>query len=300
MRRWQRFTRWTMTGLVPLALISGLYYHSKLPVSVVPPNRPVFTEVMAGRNKAMLTLTDGRTLALGDATHGELTRQGFTQIMQSGEGALIYRTGKATPAYGGYNVITTPRGGQYSVILSDGTRAWLNNASRLRYPVSFNGRERRVELSGEVYFSIARCAGRPFYIMVGGDAGYYPTTEMEASGTELDVMAYPDEGVCKVILPGGSVKLKNGGTGLLVTDADPGQAAAWKNGVFSFQGASLQEIMRQAARWYDVDVIFKDSIDQRFTCKIPRQVSMSALLRMLEATGSVHFKLEGRTVIVMQ
>jgi len=298
-------------------VLLSYHYYKPIPEPLAMPVICGPSEVTPGGNKAILTLTNGRSLALEGTTYGELAREGFTQILYSGEGTIVYRTGKTTPGCKDYNVITIPPGGQYSVVLPDGSKIWLNNASRLRYPVSFNGRERRVELSGEAYFKIARNAGRPFYVVVGKHSSSSQTVEMEALGTEFDVKAYPDEGTCKATLFGGNLKLRTGRKALVLqpgqqaevtpdenlylkTDQDAEQAAAWKNGLFSFQGASIQEIMRQVARWYNVDVVYKDNIGQRFVGKIPRGVDITTLLSMLEATGWVHFRLKGRTVTVME
>lgn len=248
--------------------------------------------------------------------YGELARQGVCRVLERREGTILYRRmRKGFRADTGYNVLTTPRAGQFSVILPDGTSVWLNNASRLRYPVHFEGNERRVELTGEAYFRVAGQSGKPFLIQVAHGAGASKTMDVEATDTELDVRAYPDEDCCHATVIDGQMKINAAGQLLCLKEGQQaelvsgqtlrlgepvaaGQAAAWKNGLFSFEDVTIREVMQQAARWYDITVIYEDDIEQRFFGKIPRQVNLATFLKMMEATGWVHFVQKDRTVIV--
>ncbi len=271
--------------------------------------------VMAGGNKALLTLASGETLVLNDSTYGELAEQDGVEILGRDDGMLMYRACSGAGSDKGYNIITTPRGGQFSVVLTDGTKIWLNNASRLRFPVSFGRRKRRVELSGEAYFRVAAHKEDPFVIRVRKDSQSTRNIEVEVQDTEVDIKAYPDDTSWKTTAVGGSVKVRADGAQLdlapgqqaggdtgqplhLTANGYPERVTAWKNGLFSFDGQPIRDIMQQAARWYDIEVIYKDSIEQRFYGRIPRQVDLATFLQMLEATGWVHFTLRDRTVTV--
>jgi ferric-dicitrate binding protein FerR (iron transport regulator) len=217
-----------------------------------------------------------------------------------------------------YNSVTTPRGGQYQVTLSDGTIAWLNAASSIRFPVAFNGKERRVEISGEVYFEVAALplsSGQkmPFKVKIGDKA------EVEVLGTHFNINAYADEPTINTTLLEGSIKV----IGLIHNDSRiiiPGeqamlnannqikinkvanveQAIAWKNGIFNFENANLEMSLRQIARWYDLDIIFEGPIPQRqFSGEMQRSLRISQVLKLLE-TNNVYCRIEGRKLIVLK
>jgi len=283
-----------------------------------PENRsdlPSSTEVKAGESKAQLTFTDGRAVNLFSSSHGELARQGNSQILQCGEGMIFYNTAKTSRVCAGYNIIATPRGGQYSVVLPDGTKVWLNSASWLKYPVCFNANERRVEVSGEAYFTITRDIKRPFVVTVRqGDTSSSGTEEIETLESEFNVRAHSDGSICKTTLIEGDLKIRVGGSEVrllpgqqyavekkklsIVNGADPLEAFAWKNGLFFFEEAEIQDIMKEVERWYDVGVVYKQSTDHRFNARIPMQVDILTLLQLLENNGWVHFELKGRLVVV--
>jgi transmembrane sensor len=234
-------------------------------------------------------------------------------------GALAYRANPpvtnpsaARPLVYGYNTISTPRGGQYQVLLPDGSKVWLDAASSLRFPTAFTGGERLVELTGEAYFQIAGDASRPFKVHIPSTS-----TEIQVLGTDFNVAAYAEEGDIRTTLIGGAVRVTAAGKAAVL---EPGQQArvteggtaalnvvsgvhtddviAWKNGLFKFEEASIQSIMRQVARWYDVDVVYDGKVDQQFIGTIPRQVQLSTLLKILESTGWVHFMIQGKKVTV--
>jgi ferric-dicitrate binding protein FerR (iron transport regulator) len=282
-------------------------------------------DIAPGGNKALLTLANGSTIVLDSAHDGTLAQQGTTKIIKLDGGALAYRAaadskGQTTEqAIGqtGYNTIATPRGGQYRIILPDGSKVWLNAASSLRFPAAFTGSERTVELTGEAYFEIAKNAEKPFHVRVpsGGTGG--GDMDVEVLGTSFNVMAYSNEEKIHTTLLEGKVKVKQGALAenlspgrqaiidqtthaMEVADGNIDQAVAWKDGLFRFRETDIRELMRQVERWYDVDVVYRtDRGDQDFTGVVSRNKNVSTLLQMLELTGTVHFKIEGKRIIVL-
>jgi transmembrane sensor len=275
---------------------------------------PIPPDIPPGSNKAILTLADGRKINLDDAKSGELAKQAGISISKSATGELVYTITKSRNSDAGsaINKIETPKGGQYQVILPDGTHVWLNAASSLTYPTPFSGMERRVSLKGEGYFEVTRDAKRPFKVDVDGQ------TEVKVLGTNFNINAYPEEKTMNTTLLEGAVLLqsnalssmlvpgqqgqvaRNGDPIVLVNQADIDQVIAWKNGFFSAHSASLEMIMRQVERWYDVNVVFKEEVQAEFVAKLPRDLPLSKLLTLLELTKQVHFKVEGKTIEVMK
>ena len=266
--------------------------------------------VLPGRNTAMLTLANGQKVLLDSANTGNLAVQGNAQLVKLDSGSLSYSVtggGKAEPL--AYNTLTTPRSGQYQVILPDGTHVWLNNVSSLRYPVSFRGRDRTVELTGEGYFEVAANAAMPFIVKVNGE-------DVEVLGTSLNIKAYPDEDAIQTTLLTGAVRVKAGNTAVrlrpdeqaqwdragsfkILKDVPSQEIVSWKNGFFYFGRASLKEVMQQLARWYDVDVKYEGAVpDLEFGGKIDRSLPLNELLNFLDK-NQVHFRLEGRTIVVL-
>ena len=272
--------------------------------------------IVPGSNKATLTLDDGSTVTLDSLHTGTLATQGKTRIIQLASGRLTYhtatpdnaatRTSAATATL--YNTVRTPRGGQYQVTLPDGSKVWLNAATSLRFPTAFTGKDRTVELTGEAYFEIEKNKDQPFRVKVG---------EMTVGvlGTHFNIMAYGNEGSVNTSLLQGSVRVEQAGqarllqpgqesrlnitTGqLLVAQADTDQAVAWKNGLFQFDGATLETVMHQVERWYDVEVRYEGDVPKHFSGQIPRSASLPQVLHMLDLAGKTRFTLEGRTVVV--
>ena len=263
--------------------------------------------IAPGGNKAMLTLANGKVIVLDEAANGTLAIDGAASIEKLADGQISYHTGSAAGNIG-FNTIATPRGGLFGVTLPDGTRAWLNAASSLRYPTAFTGADRSVELKGEGYFEVAPNATLPFYVTVNG-------MTVKVLGTHFNVSAYDDDDSAHTTLLEGAVEVVKAGTrqllqvgqqaiveksgsAIMVRNADIDAVVAWKEGVFAFDG-NLPGIMRQIARWYDVTVEFRGSvISKSFTATIPRYSHLSEVLTMLEYTKSVRFSIEGRKLIV--
>lgn len=268
-------------------------------------------KIVPGSNKAYLTMANGSVITLNGAANGTLASQSGIKINKVKEGLLKYTTDdNASSEQTAFNLITTPRGGKYQVELADGTRVWLNSATSLKYPASFTGKERRVELSGEAYFEVAKNPSKPFLVTVNG-------VTVRVLGTHFNIMGYNDEKAVKTTLLEGSVKLsynaheallKPGEQGLLntsqtgfeVSNVDVDDVVAWKNGFFAFNNEDIQTIMKRISRWYDVDVVFPEQFKRKnFGGTVSCFDDVSQVLKSLELTGSVHFKIEGRRIIVM-
>jgi ferric-dicitrate binding protein FerR (iron transport regulator) len=257
-------------------------------------------DIVPAGTKAILTLASGKKIALDNSSSGQLIQPGGIEL-------------------------TTPKGGQYQVILPDGTKVWLNAVSSIKFPESFmNEKERKVTITGEVYFEVtheARSAKKRLSPFLKGDireaAGGYAAphrpfivstpdgTQVQVLATSFNVNAYADEPAVKTTLLEGSVRINNQvlkpgqcySNGKIIT-TDIEQDIAWKNGLFNFEGASLPEVMRQIARWYDVEIVYEGAIPtDKFVGKLPRAASIAQVLRSLQRM-QVHFRVEGRKIIV--
>ena len=266
-------------------------------------------DVSPGGNKAVLTLANGLKIILDSAKEGTLARQGNTKILKLNSGQLAYVISGQNQTEVLYNTVATPAGGLYQMSLPDGSKVWLNSASSLRFPTVFTGKERTVDLTGEAYFEIAAQAGKPFKVFVDG-------VQVAVLGTHFNVMAYQDESSIKTTLLEGAVRITKGednvllqpgqqagydrtSTHLTVSKSDVEVAVAWKNGMFRFRAADIKTIMREVARWYNVEVNYEGNIQERhLTGEAPRNVNLSELLKVLELNG-VHSRMEGNRIIVM-
>jgi len=283
-----------------------------------PPKGPAFggnkvlavhsVPVVPGRDKATLTLADGSVVDLDSSGTGRLAQQGNTSIRIK-DGKIVYAPHKAGSNEMAYNTITTPRGGQYQVVLPDGTKVWLNATSYIKFPVAFTGGRRVVEVAGEAYFEVARNPAMPFIARVRDVA-------VEVLGTHFNIMAYGEEQKIAATLLEGSVKVSRGsdkhmivpgqqavwaenGAFNLNNDVDMEEVVAWKNGKFHFNNADIKTIMRQIARWYDVDVEFENNAaDIRLGGVISRKEDIRQLLNYFEIAGKVRFKVEEKKIIV--
>ncbi|MBO9152401.1 FecR family protein [Chitinophaga sp. GCM10012297] len=310
-------TRWWAAAAVLLALLSaGAYLFNRQPrqiVSLKPAADTVHHEIRPGGNKAVLTLANGSTIVLDEAADGTLAQQGGTNVVKLGNGQLAYVGDGGEVSASVYNTIATPRGGQYRIALSDGTQVWLNAASSIRYPAVFGGSERRVEITGEAYFEVAKDEKRPFTVQIN------KSTEINVLGTHFNVNAYEDEsnirttllegkvsvavfGKQNILKPGqqGTVIYGNSGGAVQVKEVDTGEAVAWKEGMFSFKNADLRAVMRQLSRWYDVEVAYEGGNSNAvFEGKIQRELNLADVLDALRK-NNVQFRIEGRKIIVRQ
>lgn len=312
-------------GLILFVFVGFFYLRGKTKTSTAieywPMKERFQNDIAPGGNKAILQLASGERIVLDNVSNGELANQGILKVKNLKNRQLTYQPARSKlPSY---NILSTPKGGQYQVILPDGSKVWLNAASSLRFPTVFSGKERLVELSGEAFFQIAKNVSMPFKVSIAppsssGDGGAeetYPPLQIEVLGTEFNIMAYAEEGNKRITLISGAVKVSANENKVVL---EPGQQAqvgdvstvrvlnqinteeqlAWKNGLFQFQNASIQSILRQVARWYDVDIVYKEKVDQQFVGKIPREVPISTVLKILESTGWVHFMIEGKKITV--
>lgn len=264
--------------------------------------------IMPGGNKAILTLSDGSSIILDSTHQGILAKQGNAKVMKLNTATLAYSTGNENSQEVVYNTLSTPRGGEYQLILPDGTRVWLNASSSIHFPTIFKGKERNVTVMGEVYFEVAKNAAMPFNVHV-------KDVKIQVLGTHFNIMAYDDEGSINTTLLEGSVKVFKGAinkmlvpgeqsminkTGnIKIVDANIEEVMAWKNGWFQFDSYDIREIMRQISRWYDVEVVYEGKIPTgHFSGLVSRGNDISKVLKIMQA-GGVHFKIEGRKVIVL-
>jgi ferric-dicitrate binding protein FerR (iron transport regulator) len=272
-------------------------------------NKLLANDMAPGGNKAVLTLANGSRITLDSAANGELAVQGKSKVVKLANGRLLYSVSNGDTATTMYNTMSTPRGGQYQLQLPDGTQVWLNAASSITYPTAFTGNERKVTITGEAYFEVVHNPGKPFHVQVN-------EMDVRVLGTHFNINAYRDEssinttlleGSVKistkyevVIRPGQQARVSRGGQTIDVVDhTDTDQAVAWKNGLFNFYQSDLQAVMRQLSRWYDVEIKYEGNIQpRRFWGKIQRDLNLSEVLEILKET-QVHFKLEGKTIIVM-
>ncbi|MCF6405518.1 FecR domain-containing protein [Chitinophaga filiformis] len=298
-------------AVIVLMIATGIYWYTvrKDQPSSIANNKEAAARLKPGGNKATLTLANGAVITLEDEQNGALGQQNNTKIIKLNNGQLVYNSeqGKAgsTPAV--LNTLSVPRGGKYNITLADGTVVWLNAASSMTFPAAFTGRERQVTLNGEAYFEVAADASRPFIVKVGD-------MHIRVLGTHFNVMAYNDEQSVNTTLLQGAVKVQSaGGEALLkpgqqakmdhtgnlkVVRADIDAAIAWKNGLFSFNNASIEEVMREVARWFDAEIVYPDGIPQdRFQGEIDRNSDITAVLKILEASG-VKFTVQGHKIMV--
>ena len=266
------------------------------------------SSIKPGGNHAILTMADGRTIVLDSVQNGNIM-SGNGKIKK--QGALLVYDGSKGSNQGSpvtYNTLATPRGGQFQLVLPDGSKVWLNASSSIHFPTAFTGNQRNVELTGEAYFEIAKNKAKPFHVNVNG-------MQVEVLGTHFNVNAYADEGTIKTSLLEGSVKIKKGNiSGLLkpgqegqlnetthnieIKKADVNEAIAWKNGLFEFDGADIKSIMREIGRWYDVEIVYAGKVpDRRFEGKISRDAQLSDVLKILELSN-VKFSVQGNKIIV--
>jgi len=274
-------------------------------------------DLPAGTDKAILTLSDGRVIDLNKDAVGKIATEAGIEITKSSEGTLVYKALNTKGKSVGFNTITTPVGGQYTIILPDGSKVWLNSGSSLKYPTTFAASGRNVILTGEGYFEVAHIEGTkgrvPFSVSVIKNNAQ--SEKVQVLGTHFNINAYADEPFIKTTLLKGSVSvaLNDNKTTLLkpgqlaklsnqniqVQEADTEMAVAWKNGEFVFR-EDLRSAMRKVARWYDVEIVYEGTAPENLMLGgwMSRGTNISEVLNHIQLTGKVHFKLEGRRVIV--
>lgn len=265
-------------------------------------------DALPGSKGAVLTLSNGQQIILDSAVNGQLALQGGATIINK-NGEVVYDVKKADAGEVLYNTMSTAKGRQYQLILSDGTKVWLNSASSIRYPAAFAGNVRTVAITGEAYFEVAKDKAKPFVVTVNN-------MEVKVLGTHFNINAYADEEAIKTTLLEGSVQVSNAAdvamlvpgqqsrlykTGAIqtISNTDVEEAVAWKNGVFIFNNADIQAVMRQVGRWFDLEVAYEGAIPKdSFGGKLPMDAKVTEVLAALQQT-QVHFRIEGKRLIVM-
>jgi ferric-dicitrate binding protein FerR (iron transport regulator) len=300
----------TAAAVLLIAFGTVLYLYVNKPVTGNAGTQQVADNTITpGSNKAILTLNDGRQISLTDAANGHIADQAGITVTKKADGQLLYTITESNADEAiTFNTIETPRGGQYQVALPDGTKVWLNAATSLRFPTRFSATERMVYLDGEAYFEVAHNKSSPFKVKLNGQ-------QVEVLGTHFNVMAYRDEssikttlleGSVKLTAPVGSIILEPGQQGYIAKAAftrspvDVSIVTAWKDGLFKFNGIELRTLMRQISRWYDIEIEYEPGVkDDVVFGAISRTSHLSKLLHILEL-GGVHFRLNGRKLIVLQ
>ncbi|RXF68789.1 FecR family protein [Arcticibacter tournemirensis] len=329
-RKGRFYMRWSAAAAVLILVSSGIWVlvnksgeSTKNPVQSAMLQKQ---DVAPGTNKAVLTLGDGSTIMLDDAGNGLLAKEGGSAINKTKDGEIVYEAGSGQKKQEvTYNMVATPRGGQYQLTLPDGSRVWLNSASSIRFPTVFNSDERKVEITGEAYFEVAKkfkVEGSEFKEQHSERVPFIVMTaeqEVEVLGTHFNINAYADEGETKTTLLEGSVRVTPGRNSVTaskllepgqesivrsadhatsVRQADLEKAVAWKNGYFKFDRENIQSLMRQVSRWYDVDVEYRGGIpSDEFVGKIKRTAYVSGVLRILELSN-IKCRVEGRKIII--
>lgn len=290
-----------------MGVIRWRYDHAKKSSALLTQTVKNENPITPGYNGAILMLSDGQKILL-DSTAGNRTVYDQHTRIDKQNGVLSYNS-KGNPHQ--YNEITTPAGRQWKLVLPDGTKAWLNAASSIRYPTAFDTDRREVSISGEVYFEVVHHKEQPFFVEAGGQS-------IEDIGTAFNVNAYGDRVQVQTTVAEGSVRVTNAShqaitlhpgqqasldkTGrLLFTEkADLENVLAWKNGIFSFKDADIATIMRQVSRWYNVNVVYEGKIPGRlFTGEVMRNAQLTELLKIL-SESNIHFEIKGSTITVKQ
>lgn len=315
MNKLKKFRWWRIAAAAILLFLAGGYW--LMVNNDKPSHQPTIVKVPVndvnpGSYKARLTLADGRSITLDSAAPGQLAQQGNTAVVNK-DGQLVYESKVNSLTGSGqesivYNTVVTSKGETYSLTLSDGSIVWLNSASSIRFPVAFPGKERRIEVTGEVYVKVAKNPAQPFIASTNG-------MEVLALGTEFNINAYSDEDVISTTLVEGSVKIRKGNVNAIL---QPGQQTqlnnngqitvakavnmdeitGWKDGNFHFESADLKTILRQFARWYDVEVIYEGTVKNRkFFAVLKRSSTLKSVLEMLQDNDIV-YRIEGKKLYV--
>lgn len=328
------------------------------------------SDVAPGGNKALLTLANGATIVLDNEENGIVAREGNANVVKLNNGQLKYEKAEGQPGAGStnaspalaYNTLSTPKGGEYRIVLPDGSKVWLNAASSITYPTTFNAKERKVQVTGEAYFEVAKLVtvndGKrvPFIVDIlpstgSVRGGIHPPTgggrsargllgQVQVLGTHFNINAYDDEEAVKTTLLEGKVKIVKATTttdettaksntaqaegasavlspgeqatirgarsgrrynsGVQVKQVDVNDVMAWKNGMFHFEKADIQTVMRQLSRWYDVEVVYKKELDKSdpLFVEVSRHTNLSDVLKALNLAGGARFTIEDKKIIV--
>jgi ferric-dicitrate binding protein FerR (iron transport regulator) len=275
-------------------------------------------DIPPGKDGAILTLADGRRIVLDSLGNGVIASQQGTRV-ELKNGSLAYDAAAAGDELI-YNTLSTPKGRQFNVLLPDGTNVWLNSGSSIRYPTAFTAKERRVTITGEAYFEVAASKSKPFIVQIN------EKNQVQVLGTRFNINAYPDEAVARttllegavrvevkhdgsrnnaaksvVLQPGQQSRVKTGDASAAIQTVavDVDKVMAWRRGFFNFEDAGMDEVMRQLARWYDLEIVYEGNVPPIvFGGELSRNISLSGILKALE-DSKVHFRVEGRRITIL-
>ena len=275
----------------------------------------------AETHQAVLILANGQTISLDSVGQGQVAIQGSSQVTKISNGLLSYGHQSSAAQHAAhtpdYNTLRTPRGKTYQLVLPDGSKVWLNASSSIRFPTAFTKKERQVEITGEAYFEVkaqpqdgqAKQTPVPFTVKVG-------TIRVRVLGTRFNIMAYKEAakikttlltGAVKVtaangqqarLVPGEQARMNRKGDLEVVKNVNLQQTMAWKNHLFWFDDDTIETVMQQIARWYDVDIAIHGHISQHFTGSIPRNFSLPDVFKVLNKTGKIHYEIKGQKIII--
>jgi ferric-dicitrate binding protein FerR (iron transport regulator) len=307
-----RWYRWAAAAAVTLVLGTGYYFYQHQQREVLAPQAARFhNDITApAGNHAILTLSNGQQILLDSVGNGTLATQGNISVSKTAGGQIVY-TGADNA--GSLNTIQVPPGSRpLAIVLADGTKVWIDAGSAITYPIAFNGKNRELSFTGQVYFEVAQNSNQPFSVKSTTNKA-----TIEVLGTAFNARSFVDENNMQVTLLNGAVKINTtrttqllhpgeqavtttNGSIQLTTNADLQEATAWKEDLFYFNGADMATIMSELQRYYNVEVVYQADVKDFFVAKIPRDVPVSQLLKLLEMTDLVHFKIEGRKITVIK
>lgn len=311
---WNPWRRFAAAAAILFLLFTsyGIYRFESRYIPAPDQESAINQNIVPGGNKAVLTLSDGRQVALSDSSNGTIANEGNVVVTKASSGRVTYQVkGAEQNAKEVFNTISTPKGGQFQIDLPDGTKVWLNAASSLRYPTTFSKSERKVELNGEAYFEVKSNKSWPFRLTSGNQ-------ELEVLGTMFNVSNYPDEGHVTTTLVKGSVRVHVSGDVRKQIILKPNQQSqladqnfnvkevyaedeiAWKEGLFKFDHNDLETTMKKICRWYDVGVVYEqeDLKKLSFMGSLSRYETISDVLKIIAETGSVRFEIKDRIIYV--
>lgn len=316
------FSLWTRLAAAAVLILIGTsvyLFNFRDTEKISQPSSQLANAGSPGSNKAVLTLSNGKTIDLDAVKDGKIAEQQGVTIAKTAGGQVIYTLSEAQKltTVTSYNTIKTPNGGEYQVDLPDGTKVWLNAGSSLKYPTVFTANERKVELAGEGYFEVSHDKSRPFRVITIPNQKGGSGQQVEVLGTHFNISCYPDEAIINTTLLEGSVKvsgLKNKKFVLLkpgeqasklpgsltVRSADLEEALAWRNGKFKFNDEDVVSIMKKVTRWYNLNVEYQDEAvkRERFSGTISRFENISELLKNLELANTIKFRIQGNKIIL--
>jgi len=310
-RQWKLFRDVATSAAAVLILAAATFYLFKFKKednNILPKEKATtvtLNDIPPGQTTALLTLADGKMLVLDSTAIGQLAQQGGT-VVSNGKGTLKYQPTEAS-AEALFNTLTTAYGETYAMILADGSKVWLNAGASIKYPVAFVGNERKVTVSGEVYFEVAKDKSKPFIVHVTGQTGN--DMDVQVLGTHFNINAYSNETNIRTTLIEGAVKIKQGGKETLlspgeqaqvangvtkvVTDVNVAAVTAWVNGYFHFDRNDVTDVTRQLARWYNVDIRYEgDKPTKLFMGDMERNLTLSQTVRALKSLTGVPFRVD--------